>query len=158
MNLINEFIDFLIEIFFGKKTQKSEEKYPYQKKKYLLTINERNFYEVLSEVAQEHNKLLFTKVRLEDLLLTPGSYRERQIYRNKVKSKHIDFVLCDKETVSPILAIELDDSTHNEEKAQERDEFKNRALANAGLPILRIKVKSFYNPQELSYQIAELLK
>lgn len=55
-----------------------------------------------------------------------------------INGKSIDFVLCDKSTLYPRLAIELDDWSHAREDRQERDKEVERILAYAKLPLLRI--------------------
>ncbi len=145
----------LLRAIFGIK-EKIE--FPYKKKSYLLTTTEKKFYEVLSQLSQKHNVLLFAKVRLEDLLLTYGNGHERFGSRNRIKSRHVDFLLCNKETISPLIAIELDDSSHEREDRIERDNFVDKALQSAGLPILHVKAKSFYDLRELEDKITDLLR
>jgi len=50
----------------------------------------------------------------------------------------------------PILAIELDDSSHREGRRRERDSFVDDALSAAELPLLRVPVRRSYSPQELA--------
>jgi very-short-patch-repair endonuclease len=133
---------------FRKQTIKSQN-LPFRRKDYLLTRAERSFYEVLQRVAGD-NMQVFAKVRLADLVWLPKGTQNRQAHLNRVLSKHIDFVLCHRETVSPVLAIELDDSSHNMSYRQSRDAVVNDILHSAGLPILRIPAKYSYAPNELS--------
>lgn len=156
MNLIKKIIDFLIRLFLGKSRDK--QKFPYKKKDYLLTVAERNFYEVLSKIVQEHNKLLFAKVRLEDLFWMPKGTENRFGYRNRIKSRHIDFLICDKENIKPILAVELDDSSHDRGGRRERDNFIDEIMNEAGLPILHVKFSDFYDIKELNNKIINSLK
>ena len=136
---------------------KEDKKFPYRRKDYLLTVSERNFYEVLKKVSDENNKLLFAKVRLEDLLWLPGniSWRDRLSLRGRIKSRHIDFVLCDRENIRPLLAIELDDASHLRFDRVERDDFVDSALSDAGLPILHIPVRQSYDFSDLMRRIQE---
>jgi hypothetical protein len=55
-----------------------------------------------------------------------------------VRQKHVDFLLCDREKVGPVLVIELDDASHQREDVRERDGAKDAILQAAGLPILRV--------------------
>jgi Protein of unknown function (DUF2726) len=136
------------------------EKLPYQKKEYLLTITENKFYKVLKRVAEENNCRINTKVRLEDLLEVSRNmdYGTRYGFRNRIKSRHIDFVLCDQRGIQPLLAIELDDYSHNRWDRKRRDEFVDQALRDAGLPILHIPVQNFYYPNEIRELIRNSLR
>lgn len=129
-------------------------KLPYQRKDYLLTKAERSFFGVLrGAVADQY--LIFAKVRLADLVFIPRGTDKRQSHFNRIQSKHIDFVLCDHNAVRPLLAIELDDSSHGRADRRERDGFVDSALAAAGLPILHVPARSGYNVQEVANAIRQ---
>lgn len=59
-------------------------------------------------------------------------------YRNKIDLKSVDFVLFDKQNISPVLVIELDDYTHQRSDRQARDGFVDRVLNHCGVPILHV--------------------
>src|SRR5580658_502080 len=66
-----------------------QEKLPYRKKDYLLSIAERNFYETLRHVADNNNCIVFAKVRLEDLIWLPRNTQNLLKWRGYVRSRHI---------------------------------------------------------------------
>lgn len=133
---------------------------PYRKRDYLLTIGERGFYEVLQNIAEENNLLVFAKVRLEDLLWLPKYTNpfQKMRLRGYTRSRHIDFVLCDKTNIKPLIAIELNDSSHNEEERVERDQKIEIILGDAGLPLLWVKWQRIYNESEILRNIEALIK
>lgn len=131
-------LDFVI-----KKNKKEE--YPY-KARTLLTPGEFAFYNVLtSQVPQTF--LIFAKVRLWDIIDVTVKKNAAQ-YTNKIRSKHVDFILTDK-TGAPKIVIELDDKSHNFKSRKERDEFVNKALAAASINIIHIKAAATYNASEI---------
>jgi hypothetical protein len=130
-----------------------DKKLPYRRKDYLLTVAERKFYDVLIRVVEENNWVLFSKVRLEDLLWIPANTENRFGLRNRIKSRHIDFVICDKENIRPLIAIELDDSSHKREDRIDRDEKVGHILKDAGLPLLHVIGTGFYDRKLLVDQI-----
>lgn len=122
--------------------------YPYAARHFLLSKAERSFYGVLCSVC--HGRFdVFAKVRLADLLFVERGAERRQHHQNRIQMKHVDFVLCDPEAVRPLLVIELDDASHERAARQERDEFVDRALMAAGVPILHVKVAHAYVAREL---------
>ena len=123
--------------------------YPYKRKDYLFSRGERAFYDAL-RAAVGNNLLIFAKVRLEDLVYLPSGVQARMKWINKVRQKHADFVLCSCDRVSPVLVIELDDSSHDNEQQQRRDDVKNRVLAAAGLPLLRYRARASYSSKEIA--------
>lgn len=129
---------------------------PYQKKWYLLSPAERDFYETLRQAAGDHY-LIFAKVRLLDLLWLPQNLSNRQTHINRVQAKHVDFVLCHPQTVAPALVIELDDTSHQLPERQERDTFLNEVLRCAGIPLLRVPVRKSFSASALRGQILETL-
>ncbi|MDO5308299.1 MAG: DUF2726 domain-containing protein [Planctomycetia bacterium] len=63
----------------------------------------------------------------------------------RISQKHLDFLLCDPATMQAILAIELDDASHNTASARRRDQQKDTILRNAGVPVLRIRSAMEYD-------------
>ena len=129
---------------------------PYRKKDYLLTAAERSFYEVLCSVL-DGQLLVFAKVRLADLVYMPKGTANRQTHFTRIQSKHVDFVLCTRDKLSPVLVIELDDASHEEEARRDRDTFVDAALTAAGLPILHIPAQRSYVPAELAGAVQQKL-
>jgi len=74
-----------------------------------------------------------------------------------VSQKSVDFVLCDKAYISPKLAIELDDKSHERSDRVDRDIEVERILKGAGMPLLRIQNHGTFNPQDLAQKIRAAL-
>jgi very-short-patch-repair endonuclease len=113
----------------------------------ILTENELNFYEQLKIITDKHNLIIFSKIRVADLIKT-----DEITEFNRIKSKHIDFIICKKDT-SPILFLELDDSTHNHNKNKQNDIKKDNIFYSVGKKIIRYKVEKAYNFEELENRI-----
>jgi hypothetical protein len=110
---------------------------PYRKRSSLLSAGELRFYRALRPVVPS-GLVVFVKVRLMDVVAVPDqAWRD---YSAPGSGMHLDFVLADAGTLEPKLVIELDDKSHLQDKAQQRDTFKGAALSAAGVPILRVKV------------------
>ena len=122
----------------------------FTKQKVLFSPAERSFLGVLTR-AIEDNGIIFGKVRVADVI-TPisGLSRNRwQALFNKISGKHFDFVVCDKDDLSILCAIELDDKSHNTKSRKIRDEFLKSACNSANLPLIQIPAKSAYNIDEI---------
>lgn len=125
---------------------------PYHAKDYLFTQAERRFLDALDE-AVGGNHRVFAKVRLADLVFMPKGTDGRQGHQNKVNMKHIDFVVCERRAMKPVVAVELDDSSHQREDRVRRDDFVNRALEAAGLPLVRVRAAASYDPAQIRHAI-----
>jgi hypothetical protein len=137
----------------GSGTRKND--LPYRLRENFLSAAELAFYRVLEQAVGQCYSIN-NKVRRWDVLYVPRS-DESRTYENKISSKHIDFLLCDPATMQPILAIELDDASHNRKERQDRDTFVDQALAAAGLTILHIKAAHTYSIAEVQQQITGAL-
>src|SRR6185312_7309345 len=130
---------------------------PFRRAESILSPAERAFFDVLRQ-AIGRDLYIFVKVRMEDVFNLPAGIPNRKAWTGKVRQKHLDFVLCDPQTLAPVLVIELDDSTHQRADAQTRDAVKDAILNAAGLPILRVTARREYLPKELSQSIANRLR
>jgi len=96
-------------------------------------------------------------VRVADVIrVKPGlSGSARQQAFNRIQSKHLDFVVCDPGDLSVQFVVELDDSSHQQSSRQARDEFLDKALAAAGVPVFHFPVKRTYSVQDIRSVIFE---
>ncbi len=120
----------------------------------LLTTTELHFWHSLREAVGPRAHVLM-KVRLADVLMA-GPHDLAALRR--VSQKHVDFLLCDPQTLRPLLALELDDTSHERPERQARDAFVNNAYAHAGLPVLHIPVSGRYDAVRLHVQIREMIE
>ena len=148
----------LIVLILLKKNKSSlPESYPYKPVKSLLTPAERSFLGVLDSVAGSDCRI-FSKVRLADIIAVKNglSKSARQSALNRINRKHLDFVICKLADLSTLCAVELDDRSHNSPGRKERDQFLDKVLDAAGIPILHFKAKAGYTPGELSAALANV--
>lgn len=142
-----------LAVFYKVKTSK----WPYLKKDSLLTEAERKFYLILSEIIG-NDYLIFSKVRMAGLLYLPKmNNSDYYHYQNKIQSKHVDFLICDKENIKPLLVLELDDSSHLKIDRILRDTLVDKIFESAQIPILHIKNSASYDKAELLNQIKTAL-
>ncbi len=123
-------------------------------KKYFFSTSEKSFFDEL--IKQNDNRyFILSKVRLEDLVdMVPGvKWKDRSIKRNYIKSRHIDFVIVDKNNSSIKAVIELDGDSHNQEKQNRYDKIKNSVLSAVEARFYRIRVGEMY-----SEKISEIFK
>jgi len=123
---------------------------PYQRAGALLTPAELHFYRTLSRATSEH-ELVMVKVRIADVVGVTTPYQDKRFWKHfgPIASKHLDFVICDRNTFDVHFAVELDDRSHWEESRVERDRFVNQVLLDAGIPLVRFPVRRHYNAKEV---------
>jgi len=131
--------------------------YAYARRSYLLSKAERSFYETLrTAVGDDYH--VFPQVHLPSVICVAKGSANRQSHWNRIQSKCIDFVLCDTQWVSPVLAIELDDASHQDERRHERDGFLDTAFEAAGIPLLHVRAAASYSVQQLREQVRSAAK
>lgn len=128
--------------------------FPYQSKISLCSPAERSFLGVIDQLLSDKYRV-FLKVRLADLIEIPKgvSKSSRQSAFNRTSRKHVDFVVCDKNDLSILGIIELDDQSHKYAKRKERDNFLDNALNSAGIPIVHIKAQNTYSVVDIQNQL-----
>jgi len=124
---------------------------PYSKRKYFFSAAERSFYEILRRLVPGHT--VFAKVRLADVVCVSNNASSWQSHFNRIDRKHLDFILCDSD-LAPVMAIELDDRSHDDEDRKLRDRFVDQVMASVSLPIVRIRAKRAYNLEEVRRVLA----
>lgn len=132
-----------------KEKQPSKQKC-YEGKSYLLTKSENEF---LNKLEQEYTQYrFFAQVRLADIMKVSKNIDRRNFYMhfNKISSKSVDFLACDKETNKIAFAVELDDPTHMKKDRQARDAFVNNAFEQAGIQLIRVPFKKSIDEVDFS--------
>lgn len=127
----------------------TSENLPYKKNEYFFTMNEKHLYSIINKIAEKMNVVIFSKVRLADLIYIKSKSENYYTHWNKIKAKHIDFVICNKINYNILFVIELDDKSHERQDRIERDIFIDNALEAAKLPYFHIKVENNYNADYL---------
>ncbi len=117
--------------------------FPYRSRQTLLSRGEAAFFGPL-QAAVGGDFLIMCKVRLADVVTCPVR-RDRRGPFSAISQKHLDFVLCDASTTRIILAIELDDRSHDAPRRQKRDRFVNDALQAANIPLVRFSAQAWYS-------------
>lgn len=84
---------------------------------------------------------MFPQVHLSTVLNPTATGSDRTYAFRHINGKSVDYVLCDKETLAPTYAIELDDYTHDRPDRKKRDAEVRRIFAGAQLPLVRFTNK-----------------
>jgi very-short-patch-repair endonuclease len=114
----------------------ADEVWPFYAKK-PLSQPEQVLYFRLVQALPEH--IILAQVQLSRLLgVKKGN--NYQAWLNRINRMSADFVVCNKDS-SIVAVIELDDATHQKEDRQAADAKKDKALASAGIRVVRWQAK-----------------
>ncbi len=122
----------------------------YRRRPALFTPAERSFAGVLDQVLDARYRV-YGKVRVADII-EPVPGKDRRLWQkafNRINAKHFDFVICNSGDLVPVCVLELDDSSHQQRKRQQRDEMLQQICAQVQLPLIRV-------PAQKGYKLADV--
>lgn len=126
--------------------------FSYFAKRLPMTQPEVDFFFKLNRVVSERY-YIFPQMHLSAILDHKVKGQDwRHAFRH-INGKSVDFVLCDKTSLRPTYAIELDDTTHDSVDRRERDIEVERILKQANLPLVRISSRGI-TEEELTHALS----
>lgn len=130
-----------------KKEEPVKEEYRYAVKDSFMSAPERELYARLLRLVGG-DFAIFPQVALVSLIdkVNFGSYRN-ELFRV------VDFALCDRFSLKPVLIIELNDASHKREERMRRDEKVRCIAARAGLNVLTLELDSMPDDRALRKKI-----
>jgi hypothetical protein len=119
---------------------------PYRLKEPFLTTTELALFRVLNQMA-EGRYLICPKVALNDLfyIVRPN---ENVHFFNKFFRKHVDFLMCDPQTLAPVFGVEILRPISKNE-AREFDKFMDELFTDAGLPLVHVPSGETYDLSDI---------
>lgn len=115
-----------------QKNEPLNPEYAYKVRPSLMTAPEKSAFALLREALPEYE--IYPQIALVSIIdKTSAAYRN-ELFRV------LDFCVFTRGDVSPVLAVELNDSSHERADRRERDEKVKCILERAGLPLLTLKL------------------
>lgn len=145
-------VALVVILFFILPPAKEKDGYSYLVREYVMSKSEQACFNTFKEVVGE-KYYIFPQMHLPTFLDHKivgqnwfGAFRH-------IDEKSVDFILCDKQTFLPVLAVELDEKSHEQPVRQERDREVERILDVAKMPLLRIRNEDIHDKRELLKKI-----
>jgi len=126
---------------------------PYRLRPEFLSPAEMAFYHVLAEMVKNH-LYICPKVALLDMFFVARPNENVQ-HANRLLRKTFDFLLLRRDTLKPVLAIELDYPKQADHRPV--DAFLESLCASANLPLVHVTVVQTYDIQALAARFAEAM-
>lgn len=120
----------------------------------LLSPGNRAFYEVLVTVIPP-SAVVFAEVSLA-AVFDAKKGTGRQGARNRINQKSVDFVVCDRASMKPLCAIEVDDRTHARADRTSRDEMVNALFDFHHVPLIHVTGAMSYRADDVRRQLASV--
>lgn len=123
----------------------------YRKRESVMDKREEAFFFELARQVPA-GSYVFPKMRIADIIeATDG--RGYYLHRNEILPKHIDFLICNG-SFRPVLAIELNGSSHRREDRKESDREKREIFKAVGLPLEFVDVGTDF-PSDINNLISK---
>jgi hypothetical protein len=114
----------------------------------MLTAAELAFYNVLLEAIAGRFVVLL-KVSILDLCEIANRAVDEKAFK-RLASARVDFLLCDRARLAPLVAIELDDATQLPRELAERDAMVSGVLRSVGVALIRQRVQASYDSDTIA--------
>lgn len=141
--LIVAAILFITNILPQNKQPSNNKQYDldrYYLKNSIVTPVERWMYNVIEkELPNEY--IITPKVGIKDFIGVKKGNNYMKCFGH-IAQKHIDFLVCKKEDLSPVLGIEIDDTSHEKQNRKNRDQENDEIYKTIGLKIVHIPTKT----------------
>lgn len=122
----------------------------------LMTDSEIIFFRKLQQALPEY--LIFSQVQLSRMIEpSQEAGNERQFWFNRVCRQSVDFVIVAADAKTILLAIELDDWTHQNRTRKKQDDKKDKALTSAGIAIMRFHAEKLPSVEVLRAEILQVI-
>ncbi|MEN9328568.1 MAG: hypothetical protein RI947_1376 [Candidatus Parcubacteria bacterium] len=120
----------------------------------LLNTTEKRLFDTLVSIAGPE-KYICPKVRLADIITTALDKTDVDYWSklNSITQKHVDFVICDRDTFVPIAVVELDGGSHYETARIARDQLVDNAFNDAQIPIIHIPTSKLSDTSSIAAQL-----
>ena len=124
----------------------TDQRLPYRLREPFLASTELALFRVLTELMGKRYSIC-PKVSLNDVfyIVRPN---ENVHFFNKFFRKHVDFLLCDLQTLTPAFGVDIVRPISKNE-ARESDKFLESLFANAGLPLVHVPSSEAYDPSDV---------
>ena len=123
----------------------------------IMTDSEVLFFAKLKDAVPEYH--IFSQVQLSRIIEpSEEAGRDRSFWFNRICRQSVDYVVVDRDAQTTLLAIELDDWTHESEARRRADDKKDKALASAGIPILRFHAERMPTKNVIRHDIEAVIE
>ena len=123
-----------------------KERMPFRLRKQFLSFTELALFTALQEMA-EGRYVVCPKVALNDIFYIQRPNENIHFY-NKIFRKHVDFLLCEPDSMNPAFGVEQVKPVAKDE-TRSADQYMEDLFLSAGLPLVHVRSSEKYELEEL---------
>ncbi len=144
-----------VKLFLKKDVKAFEEKtlkYNYKSKQFYMTKSENDFYQRLVKLLGD-KYYIFAQVPFTNFIDEKVPGQDFRAARAVINRKSVDYLICNKDYVNPLIAIELDDPSHERPDRIKRDELVNEIFRRAEMSLMHISNTNYLSDEDLVHEI-----
>lgn len=127
-------------------------KFPFERVETVLNEFEQAVLRALErEVGRDF--FIFAKVQLGALVQPRRRAERKEFYLKLARNRVVDFVLCDRESLKPALAVQLVDNPDSD-----THDISEDMLRSASITFLKLPAKKILAPSDLHYRLREAMQ
>ncbi len=134
-------------------TKGEHRKFPFKKVDSVLAGFQMDLYRMLVREAGERY-VVFPSVKLQYIVALSRKSKREVFYGNLLQSRVVDFLICDRDTTSPFLAIQILEG----DEQNDAEELTAHVIKSADLPCLQLQAAKSMTPGELGQKMRETIK
>lgn len=123
-----------------------KDRLPYRLRQQFLSYTELVLFSALQKIA-DGRYIVCPKVALNDLFYIQRPNENVHFY-NKIFRKHVDFLLCEPQSMKPAFGVEVIKPVAKEE-TRAVDQYMQELFLSAGLPLVHVRSRETYELGEL---------
>lgn len=120
-----------------------------------MTDAEVRFFHQLKQAVPEF--LIFSQVGLSRLIECTDEEDEK-FWFNRINRMSVDYVLVDPDAQHVLVAIELDDWSHDQDSRAKADLKKDKSLISAGIPIVRFHGEEYVSAAAIRQELLHAIE
>jgi len=128
----------------------------FTKKHSIMRQDEKLLFDVLMKLYGE-KYYIFPQVRLAAILDVKNDVKDHDNLYRQIDHLSLDYVIFDRTTLAPLVAVELNGKSHYQWNRQNRDQKVTNILKNAGISFIAVQVVPTYIESTIKTQIDTLL-
>lgn len=128
----------------------------FKKRPSIMYADERKFFDILISLYG-NNYYIFPQVRIASIIEVKNDVKDHDNLYRTIDHLSVDYVLYEKSTISPVLAIELNGKSHFQINRRNRDHVVENILTKAGIKFKPFQSTETYDKEEIKRNIDGIL-
>lgn len=91
-------------------------------------------------------------IRIDKRKAGKDFFQNSYSWQNRIGQQRLDYLVCLRDGMTIVAAVELDDPSHDNAEAEARDQKKDKSLRDAGVPLVRWRVESMPSVEQIRVQ------